>query len=115
MAKSRMPDPLRRRHLLETELPPAESRAVADAYLAEGRSLEALAFLAKAGDRDRIRAICDEAVAEGDAFLLREASLLLGEEPGAERWRSLAAAARAAGKESYAVDAARQAARGGTS
>ena len=115
MPKSRMPDPLRRRHLLESELPKAEAAAVADAYLAEGRSLEALAFLAKAGDRDRLRAIRDEAVEAGDAFLLREVSVFLAEEPGAERWRSLAATARAAGKESYAVEADRQAVRGGTS
>ena len=87
MPKSRMPDPLRRRHLLESELPKAEAAAVADAYLAEGRSLEALGFLAKAGDRDRLRAIRDEAVEAGDAFLLREVSVFLGEEPGAERWR----------------------------
>jgi hypothetical protein len=47
-------------------------------------------------------------VQAGDAFLLREASRALGEEPGAERWRALGEVARASGKERYAAQAARQ-------
>lgn len=109
MAKSAIPDPLKRRHLLEEALDPARCLAVADAYIAEGRICEAVTFLAKAGDRGRLEALRDEAVAAGDPFLLRRACEALREEPGAERWRAVAAAARAAGREVQARDAERQA------
>jgi hypothetical protein len=48
-------------------------------------------------------------VATGDAFLLRQTSVALGEEPGPARWRALAEAARAAGRLVAARDAERQA------
>jgi hypothetical protein len=46
-------------------------------------------------------------VRAGDAFLARELSRALGEELGAARWRVLAEAAGAAGKERYAAQARR--------
>ncbi|HEX2486619.1 MAG TPA: hypothetical protein VHQ66_15025 [Myxococcota bacterium] len=107
MARAKTPDPLKRRHLLEEELAPPRALALAEAYLAEGRRFDALAFLAKAGATDRMKAILAEAVAEGDLFLARETASLLGEPPDARTWRELAAAAEAAGRERYAAEARR--------
>ena len=107
MAKSSIPDPLARRHLLEDALDPARARKIAEAYLAENRVHEALDFLRKADDREALEAVRDRAVEEGDPFLLRRACAALGEEPGPERWQALARAAAAAGKETQARDAER--------
>jgi len=106
----KIPDPLKRRHLVEEELPPARARALADAYLAAGRTFDALAFLRKAGDAERLRGLLSEAVAAGDLFLAREIATLTGEEPGASTWSALADAAEAAGRERYAAEARRLAA-----
>jgi hypothetical protein len=112
MAKSKIPDPLARRHLIEREQPPAQSLRLAEAYLAEGRTLEAVEFLRKAGEKDKLAAIRAEAVAAGDSFLVRIAAAALGEPVDRESWRQVAGAAEAAGKQRYAADARRQAARG---
>jgi len=112
MAKGAIPNPLERRHLIERELAPEAALRVAEAYLAEDRAWDAIAFLAKAGARDRLAALREEAVRAGDAFVVREVSRALGDDPGAERWRAVAEAARGAGKERFAGDALRQAARG---
>jgi len=112
MAKSLIPDPLRRRHLVERELPPAQSLKLAEAYLAQGRALEAVDFLRKAGARERLAALRAEAVAAGDGFLLRVVATALGESPDRDTWLALAERADAAGKERNAADARRQAVRG---
>jgi hypothetical protein len=112
MAKSKIPDPLMRRHLIERELAPAQALAVAEAYLAEGRALEAVEFLRKAGARERLALLRDEAVSAGDYFLMRAVATALEEPPGRSQWQALAEAAAAAGKERYAADARRLAARG---
>jgi hypothetical protein len=111
VARSRIPDPLERRHLIEGELEPARALAVAEAYLAEGRALEAVAFLAKARAESRLEALSLDAVRDGDAFLLREIGVALGREPDAAVWRQLADAAAAAGRDRYAAEARRQAER----
>ncbi len=111
MARRSIPDPLARRHLLEQAPDPARAAAVAAAYLAEGRRNEALDFLVRADDRDTLARLRTEAVAEGDAFLLRSVCRALAEEPSAEEWSRLAEAAAAAGKESYASEARRLAER----
>jgi len=111
MAKRTIPNPLERRHLLEHDLEPARALAIADAYIAEARSLEAVAFLRKAGAQDRLEALIQEALRQGDAFLLREVEQALGREPDATLWRQLADAAAAAGKDRYAAEARRQAER----
>jgi hypothetical protein len=110
MARSKTPDPLKRRHLLEENLPAPKALAIAEAYLADGRTFDALAFLAKAGERDRLRALAREAAAAGDLFLAREIGALLGEDGDAESWQRVARAAAAAGKERYASEAERLAA-----
>ncbi|MBW2272193.1 MAG: hypothetical protein JRG96_02900 [Deltaproteobacteria bacterium] len=111
MAQSKIPNPLARRHLIEKEFDAASALAVAEAYLADARKVEALDFLAKAGATDRLTALQEEAVAEGDAFLFQAVARHLDEAPPAEGWHRLADAADAAGKELYAATARRQAGR----
>ena len=108
---AKIPSPLDRRHLIEKELDASKAQAIADAYLAEDRVLEALAFLERAGATEALAEIRSQAVAAGDVFLLREVSTLTGEDPDAATWTQAADAADAAGQEFYAADARRQAAR----
>lgn len=111
MPKSVIPDPLVRRHLIERATSADTSLKVADAYLAEGRHWETIAFLVKAEARDRLAALREEAIAAGDTFLVRELVRALRDELPAEQWRRVAAAAAAAGKERYAAQAERLAER----
>jgi len=111
MAKSAIPNPLERRHLIERQLAPEAALRIADAYLAEDRAWDAIGFLEKADARERLAALREDATRAGDYFLVREISRALGDEPDAERWRAVAAAAAAAGKERFAAEALRQAAR----
>lgn len=112
MAKSKIPDPLTRRHLVEKELPAEQARGIADAYLAEGRADEAVDFLRLANDTERLGELRGEAISSGNAFLLRQVTLALGVAPERDEWRRLADAARALGKERYAEEAQRQVERG---
>ena len=41
MAKSKIPQPLERRHLLQRDTAPAQSLAIAEAYLEAGRAVTA--------------------------------------------------------------------------
>jgi len=111
MARSPIPDPLRRRLELERELDARRATALAEAYLSEGRTLEAVAFLQKADARDRLEQLLDEAVEKGDLFLAREVSQALGAALSRERCRALAEAAAAQGKDRYAQEARRLAER----
>ena len=111
MAKRTIPDPLERRHLLEKPLEPARALSIADAYLAEARALEAVAFLRKAGAQDRLEEMVQLALRDGDAFLMRELAQALGRELDAGLWHRLAETAAAAGKDRYAAEARRQAER----
>jgi len=111
VADTKIPNPLERRHLLERDLDAAAALALAEAYLAEGRREEALHFLEKAGASERLEALAEEAICEGDAFLLRSIADVTGNEPYPETWERVAAAAEAAGKLRYASTARRQAGR----
>jgi len=111
VARSAIPDPLERRHLIERELEPARALAIAEAYLGEGRALEAVAFLAKANAASRLETLWQEAVRAGDPFLLREVAAALRREPDAASWSQLADAAAASEKDRYAAEARRQAER----
>jgi hypothetical protein len=111
MAKSAIPNPLERRHLVERDATPEASLRLAEAYLAEGRGWEAIVFLQKAGAHDRLAALRAEAVAEGDFFLVRELTRALGDELPAAQWRATSEAAAASGKERYAASAHRMAER----
>ncbi|MDJ0865616.1 MAG: hypothetical protein QNK03_05860 [Myxococcota bacterium] len=112
MARSVLPNPLERRHVVERELSAEQALRIAEAYLAEGRGWEAIVFLLKAGASDRLETLRDEAERGGDFFLFRELTRALEDDPPSERWRAVSEAAAAAGKERYAEAAARQAQRG---
>jgi hypothetical protein len=113
MAKTRLPDALERRHLIEKELAAAQALRLAEAYLAEERVVEALVFLKKAGAEERLQAIEEQAKLDGDVFLMRQVATWLGSPPSAEQWSAAAAAAQERGKLRYAADAERQAGRRG--
>ena len=113
MARSKIPGPLERRHLIERAIAPAQALKTAEAYLAEGRALEAVEFLAKAGEDERLRALRREALEAGDVFLMRAVAHAMGKPPDRQEWLALATAAEASGKQRYAVEARRQAERGG--
>lgn len=111
MARSVLPDPLTRRHLLAGDLDATRARAIADAYLEAERTVEAVAFVEKAGDDDGLKELFEHAVDQGDAFLLRESGVALGKRIDAATWTRLAESAEASGKELYAEEARRQASR----
>lgn len=111
MARPAIPDPLKRRLLVEEDLGPAKTLALAEAYLAEERAAEALVFLEQAEAHERLAELRDQAVEAGDVFMVRGAAAALGEEIERETWERVAAAAEAAGKERYAHEARRQAER----
>jgi hypothetical protein len=112
VAKSRIPDALKRRHLVEGELLPALALRIAEEYLAEGRELEAVDFLRKAGATEKLAALRREAVTRGDAFLLRSVAAASGAPPTRDEWQTLAQAAAATGRQRYADEGRRQAQRG---
>ena len=112
MAKSRLPNALDRRHVVERELAPAQALVFAEAYLEEGRTLEALDFLRKAGASERLAELRREAIATGDAFLFRSVAASSGQAPTREEWSALADAAAASGRRFYTEQARRQAQRG---
>jgi hypothetical protein len=111
MARSTIPNPLDRRFLIERELAPAKALEIAEAYLAEERVWEAIAFLVKADARDRLLELAEAASRAGDAFLVRELCRAAGQQPTPEGWAETAEAARAAGKERFAAQAQRLAER----
>ena len=112
MAQSKIPNSLERRHLIERELSADRALAIAEAYLEQGRAVEAIDFLAKAEAHDRLAELRREIVASGDVFLLRVLAEVTEEPPEREEWAALAKAAAACGKDRYAAEANRQAERG---
>lgn len=108
MARDRTPDPLTRRHLMERTLDPAQALRIAETYLAEDRRCEAVAFLGRAEESDRLETLRGEALAEGDVFLLKSVCQALGRDPLAEEWSAVGEAAEACGKLRYAALARRQ-------
>ncbi len=108
MAGPKLPNPLDRRHLLEGDLSQAQALRTGLAYLEEGRSADAVAFLAKAEASDQLEAIAEAAIRAGDAFLLQLVASARGEDPGGESWLRLAEAAQAAGKSRYVEEARRR-------
>jgi hypothetical protein len=112
VAKSKIPGPLERRHLIERELSADRALALAEAYLEQGRTVEAVDFLVKAEASERLAELRRDAVAAGDVFLLRALAEVMEEPLEREEWAALATAAAAAGKDRYAAEAGRQAERG---
>jgi hypothetical protein len=109
VAKSKIPLSLERRHLLQREVAPPQALAIAEAYLADGRCVEAVDFQRLAEATDKLEALLEEATLAGDPFLVRTVAGALDAAPDAARWRRVADAAEAAGKTLYAADARRQA------
>jgi hypothetical protein len=107
LAKTKLPDPLSRRHLLGGEMDAAKAKELAQLYLDAGREIEAIEFFAKAGDREALVAQQEIAVGRGDVFLMKAASAGLEEEPSAARWQALADAAVAGGRQRDADSALR--------
>ena len=107
MAKTKLPDPLGRRHLIERKIAPAQALKYAEAYLEEGRAVEAVDFFAKADAGEPLEALRREAIGSGDVFLLRLVASAIGVFPDRNDWQEVACAAEAAGKELYAVEARR--------
>lgn len=103
----RIPDPLKRRHLVEKEEDPAKCLALAEAYLETGRVIEALLFLQRADAQDRLDEVFEQGISEGDVFLVRETARIRGTEVDGRVWRRVAEAATRLGKARYAEDATR--------
>ena len=112
VAKSKIPGPLERRHLIERELSADRALALAEAYLEQGRAVEAVEFLVKAEASERLAELRRNAIAAGDVFLLRALAEAMEDPPEREEWAALATAAAAAGKDRYAAEGGRQAERG---
>ena len=112
MAKSKIPGPLERRRFIERDMSEAQALALAEAYLAAGRNVEAIEFLCKADAQDRLATLRSEAVQAGDLFLFRAVTQATRQAPQNEEWAALARAAEAVGKDRYATEAIRQAERG---
>ena len=111
MAKSEIPGPLERRHLVEKDLDENTASKIAAAYLEDGRRNEAIDFLAKAKDSAGLKALAEEAIRLGDPFLLLSVTRVIGDEPDRATWNRCAEAAEAAGKDRDATTARRNAAR----
>jgi len=103
----KIPDPLSRRHLLEGGLDAAKARSIAEAYLENGREVEAVEFLAKAEADETLAELAARAIERGDVFLLKSASGALGKEASSDQWTALAEAARQNGRERDAETAQR--------
>ena len=112
VGKSKIPGPIERRHLIERELSSAQALRYAEAYLAEGRDVDAVAFLVKAEATEQLDALRARAIEAGDGFLLRTVASETGVPTEPEEWKALAEGATRAGKERYAAEALRQAGRG---
>jgi len=112
MAKSPIPNPLDRRHLVEKDLSAAQALEIAEAYLAAGRSVEAVDFLGKARARDRLAELRSLAIESGDVFLLRAVARAMEEPAARAEWSAIAEAANAAGRQLDAAEARRQLDRG---
>ena len=112
MARSRIPDPLERRHQVEGAIAPAQALATAEAYLEQGRSVEAVDYLRIAEASDRLDELRQNAIGRGDVFLLRAVAEAQEVPPTRDEWRRTAESAERNGLERYAVEARRQAERG---
>lgn len=109
MGKTIIPDPLRRRHLIERPLSGPQNLEIAEAYLEEGRVGESLFFLVKAEASEKLDELTRAAIEQGDAFLLRQISDIRGIDSSPEDWNRLAEAAETLGKNRYAEVARRYA------
>lgn len=73
-----------------------------DRYLDAGFVHDALDFYEKAGAVDALPRLLDAARTDGDVFLLRRLCAVLGREPTAEEWLTVAEQAERLGKDLFA-------------
>jgi hypothetical protein len=90
----------------------ASRAAIAEAYLADDRCVEAVDFLAKAEESEQLAEMRKRAISEGDVFLLRAVAEAEHRDTTQDDWQRTAASADARGLETYAAEARRQAERG---
>jgi tetratricopeptide (TPR) repeat protein len=101
---------LRKRDLLNSDrVDPAQLRHLGTRYLEEGRISDAVDLLEKADDREALTSIRARCLGEGDFFLYRRLSRVLGVSPGAGDWTKLGDAALSLGKLHFARSAYREA------
>ena len=118
MARTKLPDSIARRHLLEGELDAEKAFAFAEAYLESDREVEAIDFLAiahaasHAEAASRLAALRASAQEHGDVFLMRSVCGVLGEALSGDDWRALAETASRNGRERDAETAMRLATSG---
>ena len=106
MAKPKVPDPLKLRHLLESQSGAAAGRT-AEACLAAGQTIDAIEFLVLADDTEKLEAVRQQAISSGDVFLLRALVRATGVAVETGQWQATADAAAASAKHRYAPDARR--------
>jgi hypothetical protein len=109
LAKTKIPNAIERRHLIERAMKPAQALRYAEAYLEDGRDGDAIDFLVKAEATEKLQAMRERAIESGDAFLLRAAAAALDAPPERDEWRRLAVSAESAGLARYAAEALRMA------
>jgi hypothetical protein len=112
VAKTKLPGPIERRHLIERELSAAQALRYAEAYLEQEMDVDAIAFLAKAGATEQLAALRGRSIEAGDGFLLRAVASAMGAPATSDEWKALAEAAARAGKERYVTEAHRHTERG---
>ena len=72
-------------------------------YLETGLVHDAVDFFEKAGVQEPLRELLELAREEGDVFLMRRLSAILGREPGADEWLAAANQAESLGKFLFAL------------
>ena len=103
MAKAKLPDVLKKRELLADHgLSEAEMAAIGEGFLEQGGYCDAIEFFQKAGAEDRLMAVLDLMVEQGDYFLAEKIERFLGEPLGDEVWRGLMKNAENLGKNNFA-------------
>jgi cytochrome c-type biogenesis protein CcmH/NrfG len=101
---------LRKRDLLNSDrTDPAQLGHLGTRYLEEGRISDALDLFEKAHDREGLTSLLTRCLAEGDFFLYRRVSRVLGISPAAGDWTKLGDAALSLGKLHFARSAYREA------
>ncbi|MEM4243210.1 MAG: hypothetical protein QXP44_00215 [Candidatus Bathyarchaeia archaeon] len=86
---------------------PAELAAWGRRFLAAGWLYDAIDFFKRANWREGLLQVREQAVREGDVFLVRRLSKALGEETEAATWRRVGEEARRLGKLEFALEAFR--------
>jgi tetratricopeptide (TPR) repeat protein len=101
---------LKKRDLLNSDrVDPAQLRHLGTRYLEEGRISDAVDLFEKADDREALTSILARCLGEGDFFLYRRLSRVLGISPAAGDWTKLGDAALSLGKLHFARSAYREA------